>query len=102
MPLFGPPDVEKLKARRDVQGLIKALDYQKDAGIRKQAAEALGELRDSRVMDALISALGDPDWQVRMRAVERWVSCGAIRWSIRSVRCSRIMMPPCASMPPKR
>jgi len=32
MPLFGPPNVEKLKAKRDVKGLIKALGYQKGAG----------------------------------------------------------------------
>ena len=29
MPLFGPPNVEKLKAKRDAPGLIKALVYQK-------------------------------------------------------------------------
>ena len=27
---FGPPDVEKMKANRDVTALIKALDYQKE------------------------------------------------------------------------
>ncbi len=29
--LIGPPDVEKLKAERDVIGLIKALSYRKDS-----------------------------------------------------------------------
>ena len=36
MPLFGPPDVEKLKAKKNVKGLIKALRYkrtQKYAGM---------------------------------------------------------------------
>ena len=40
MPLFGPPDIEKLKTRRDVQGLIKALEYKKDITISQQAALA--------------------------------------------------------------
>jgi HEAT repeat protein len=39
--LFGPPNVEKMKARRDVNGLIKALRYRKDKGVRQAAAEAL-------------------------------------------------------------
>ena len=50
MPLFGPPNVEKLKAKRSVDGLIKALGYKKDSedyrhrGVRRAAAEALGYL----------------------------------------------------------
>ncbi|MCZ7550918.1 MAG: HEAT repeat domain-containing protein [Anaerolineales bacterium] len=35
------PNVEKLKATHDVKGLIKALDYKKDASIREDAIEAL-------------------------------------------------------------
>jgi hypothetical protein len=34
MPLFGPPDIEKLKAKRDVQGLIKALSYKQEGAGR--------------------------------------------------------------------
>jgi len=33
MGLFGPPDIKKLTAEKDVQGLIKALDYQRDHAI---------------------------------------------------------------------
>ena len=43
--LLGPPNIEKLKAKHDMQGLIKTLDYQKDAVVRKSAAEALGQVR---------------------------------------------------------
>ena len=43
MPLFGPPNVEKLKAKGNVKGLIKALDYKKDASVRRAAAKALGK-----------------------------------------------------------
>jgi HEAT repeat protein len=60
MKLFrGKPDVQKLKAKRDVRGLIKALGYQSDWSIRKQAAKVLGEIGDSRAVEPLIAALED-------------------------------------------
>jgi len=40
MPLFAPPNVEELKAKRDVLGLIKPLEYQQDWRVRTSAAEA--------------------------------------------------------------
>ncbi|WP_119071417.1 HEAT repeat domain-containing protein [Aggregatilinea lenta] len=30
MPLFGPPDVKKLEAKKDIKGLIRALEYERD------------------------------------------------------------------------
>ena len=39
--LFGPPNVEKMKAKRDVKGLIKALHYENDGNVRSAAAMAL-------------------------------------------------------------
>ena len=76
MPLFGPPNVDKLKANRDVPGLIKALGYQKDAAIRKGAAEALGRLGDPRAVRPLVVALGDAP--VRPTAVEALVAIGSV------------------------
>ena len=67
--LFGPPDVEKLKAKKDVQGLIKALAYKKDAQVRRAAAGALGRLREECALQALVAALGDPEPAVRQSAV---------------------------------
>jgi hypothetical protein len=40
--LFGLPDVESLKAKKDVKRLIKALKYKKDRDVRERAAAALG------------------------------------------------------------
>lgn len=40
-PLFGPPNVERLKAKGDVKGLIRALHYQKDSVVLMAADEAL-------------------------------------------------------------
>lgn len=59
MPLFGwsISDVEKMKAKRDVSGLIKALSYKKDAAVRVRAASSLGEIGDARAVDALTVAL---------------------------------------------
>jgi HEAT repeat protein len=59
MELFGPPDVKKLKEKRDVNGLVRALGYRQDWAVRRDAAEALGEVGDARVVNALIAALKD-------------------------------------------
>jgi len=59
MPLFGPPNVDKLKTNQNVKGLIKALGYEKDRKVRKAAAEALGQIGDARAVTPLIAALMD-------------------------------------------
>jgi len=63
VPLFGPPDVAQLKAKRDIQGLIKALGYSADPAVRRAAAAALGEFGDARAVEPLILALKNPDWE---------------------------------------
>ena len=57
MPLFGAPDVEKLEARRDVAGLIKALGYEKDVYVQQAAAGALGRIGDSRAVEPLANVV---------------------------------------------
>jgi hypothetical protein len=69
MSLFGPPDVEKLKAVRDVKGLLSALAYKKSE-VRCRAADALGELKDARAVEPLIVALKDEAAPVRKAAAE--------------------------------
>ena len=44
MPLFGTPNVEKMKVKRDLKGLVKALAYRKSADVRESAAQALETL----------------------------------------------------------
>jgi HEAT repeat protein len=63
--LFGPPNVAKLKEKRDVNGMIKALSY-KDAPVREAAAEALGAMGDARAVEPLIQALQDEKANVLM------------------------------------
>jgi HEAT repeat protein len=68
--LFGGsrPDVAALHAAGDVEGLIAALGYKKDAGVRREAAVALGELGDQRARKPLSIALEDDDNAVRTAA----------------------------------
>ena len=54
---FGPPKVDKLKAKRDVRGLLKALPFEKDFLVRKDAALALGEIGASSAMPDLTARL---------------------------------------------
>jgi HEAT repeat protein len=70
MGLFGPPDIAKLKAKRDIAGLVKALIHPKDRSLAVPAAAALGEIRDPRAVPLLIAALGDKDWKLRAAAAE--------------------------------
>lgn len=60
MSLFGPPDIKKLLATRNVDGLLKATKYNinspkyDDEKIRGYAIEALGEIGDARAVVPLI------------------------------------------------
>jgi len=67
--LFGT-DVKKLKASRNVQGLIFALQH-KDPTVQYDAAEALGEIGDDRAVEPLLAALkNDETGGVRWKAAE--------------------------------
>jgi len=50
-------NIKKMKAKKDVEGLIKALDYKKDYDVISDAILALGELRDKRAVEPLISCM---------------------------------------------
>jgi HEAT repeat protein len=77
MPLFGTPDVDKLKTKKDVKGLVKLLGH-KNAEIRRDAVTALGRIigpfssldagSSSAALDALARALGDQDAKVSSAA----------------------------------
>jgi len=57
MPLFGPPNIEKLKATCNVKGLIRVLRRSKRGGYYgSPAAKALGEIGDPCAVEPLITA----------------------------------------------
>ncbi len=60
--VFFKPNIEKLKAKRDYSGLIKATGY-KDKDIQKRAQLALMELNVERALAILIQALPDDRWK---------------------------------------
>lgn len=69
MSIFGAPDVEKMKAKRDVKGLIKALEYKKDVAIPQRAALALGEIGDAQAINPLILAMDNNDKEISLAAI---------------------------------
>ena len=75
MSLFGPPNVEKMKAKKDVKGLIKALGYKKDASVRKAATMALVEIGEPAI-EPLIAVIKEENEDVRQAAVEALVKIG--------------------------
>ena len=89
--------IEELEAKKDVKGLIKAL-RNKDSGVRKAAAEALGKIGDQRAVEPLIEALRDEYWRVREAAAEALGKIGdqraveplieALRDEVWLVRCA--------------
>jgi len=77
MPLFGPPNVDKMKAKGDVKGLIKAFGYQKDPTIRQSASSALVEMGPETIQP-LINALKDKDQAVGEAASDTLVKMGQL------------------------
>lgn len=65
MPPFGTPNVKKLAAKRDLEGMIKALGYQQDSPVRFDAVQALGRPAEARAVEPLMGALHDRDEDVR-------------------------------------
>ncbi len=68
--LFGePPDTFALQQQGDRAGLIAALGHT-FPWVRRDAAQALGEMRDPHARAALTAALNDPDRDARRAAQE--------------------------------
>lgn len=79
MPLFGlsVSAIEKMRAKDDVKGLVKALTYKGSSDIRQRAAKALGKLRSVYAIDDLASSLSnDDDENVKRCALEALIMIG--------------------------
>lgn len=70
------PNIEKLKEKQDIDGLINALGYKKDSPveevelIHELAATTLGEMRAKEAVNPLIQTLHDKAWGVQYAAIE--------------------------------
>ncbi len=77
-----PPDVKKLLSNRDSEGLVQALQYEKEsrgrkvASLREEAARALGDLRDRNAVGPLLEALGTDVFPVARAAAEALARMG--------------------------
>jgi HEAT repeat protein len=77
MSLFGPPNIEKLKSNNDVDGLIRALNYKlkdksqksEDINVRKDAAIALGEIKNLKAVKPLSNIAGIESEDILVRHV---------------------------------
>jgi len=61
MPLFGPPNIEKLRRKGDVKGIIRAKIHTRDPRVRDNAERALRGMTDPRSVEALVAAFRDSD-----------------------------------------
>lgn len=63
------PNVEKMRVKGDVDGLLKALTH-RVSGVRQAAADALGTMGDRRAVEPLSAALKDASLGVRAAAAD--------------------------------
>ena len=57
--LFGRPHISELKAKGDIEELVKALSFPEDHNVRFEAASALGDVGDPSCVEPLIAAMDD-------------------------------------------
>lgn len=67
------PNVQKLKSKGDVPGLIDALDYRENESIRIMAAQALGEFMSSDTTVPLLTAMATDNPAVREACISALV-----------------------------
>jgi HEAT repeat protein len=66
----------KIKDNRAVAKLTEMVMSEQVPLVRKNVLQALGAINDPLAINALMSNLNDPDWHVRMRAVEAFEQLG--------------------------
>ncbi|MEJ2628051.1 MAG: HEAT repeat domain-containing protein [bacterium] len=81
MGIFRPPNIEKLKRKRNIKALLKALKHE-GWETRRDAAIALGEIGDPNVIDTLCESLKDNHedvWVAVEKALEKLVPSNDIK-----------------------
>ncbi|MBZ2165943.1 HEAT repeat domain-containing protein [Methanobacterium spitsbergense] len=72
---FNKLDIEKLRAKKDIKGLIKALKHE-DSNIRMFAAISLGDIGEEKAIAPLIQSLKDEEERVRNEVFNSLVKIG--------------------------
>ena len=88
---FFKPDVKKLEATQNIEGLIKALSYKKDMSIRDAAIDALARIRSPEAVEGLIQTLKINDDLLCKQTIEALGKCKdttTVNAIIRSVKFS--------------
>lgn len=67
---LGRPNIEKMENKKDIEGLIKALNYKKDDDVRKTAASVLGKIGHARAVEPLIYILKFENEYLRRSAAD--------------------------------
>ncbi|MGV8120260.1 MAG: HEAT repeat domain-containing protein [Candidatus Xenobiia bacterium LiM19] len=67
---FLKPNVDRLADKKNVKGLINALNFKQDSTIRMKAAAALGAMKEDAALDPLLEALKDVSMEVRAASAE--------------------------------
>lgn len=68
------PNIMELNKKKDVNGLINALDYKRnsknisDVNFRVDVIRSLGNIGDNQAVDPLIVTLTDPEYKIRWRS----------------------------------
>ena len=70
------PNVEKMEAQKDIDGLIKKLEYSDTEKDQVAAAAALGRIGDKRAVEPLILCLENDDYSFHKTAAEALLKLG--------------------------
>ena len=80
MGIFNSPDVEIMKAKKNIKGLVKALEYQKNPSLKWEAAEVLAEI-GKPALEPLIAFMTKRKGGVREAAIMALMKMGDPRAS---------------------
>jgi len=61
MGIFGPPNIERMKAHKNIKDLIKLMQSAKDSRLCTEAARALGEIGDASAIQPLLNVFWSED-----------------------------------------
>lgn len=62
MSIFGPPSIERMKAHKNLKGLIKVMRSAKNSRLSAEAARALGEIGDASAIQPLLNEYWSEDY----------------------------------------